>query len=124
MSHEVKTQKDNVLSEGLDIKALALALLLMAGLLLVLAGLTLFTQGQQGHFMIVAPLGWDRFESLSLIRETDGQIISMGGMSNILIVASEAPDFEDKVRAAGAWIVMNAPVILGCGDELILEAKV
>ena len=108
----------SVEAEGPDWRALFWALLLVLGLMLSLIAASLALRGEEGHYLVIAPPWSNQMESLVLLRGTEGQLVSTGGLENILIVASEEDDFVERVKAAGAWAVWPAPKLIGCGDVI------
>ena len=102
-------------SEAVDWKALAIAAVLALCFCLALAFVTLLRDGVEGHYLVVAPPWATSAETINLVTKADGALVSQGGLDNILIAASEAPEFADALRQAGAWAVFAAPRFLGCG---------
>ena len=41
-------------------------------------------------------------------------VIGSGGLPNIAVAAATRPDFAKALTAAGAWLVLPSPRLLGC----------
>lgn len=105
--------------ERLDVKALSWAIALGCFFVLVLSIATLTGKGEEGHFLVIASPWANSVQTLALVANTDAQIVSAGGLRNVITVASEQADFALVVKAAGAWAVWPAPTLLGCGGDTI-----
>lgn len=89
------------------------AALLVAGVLgLGLA--TALADGIDGQYVVIAAPGGGPNAAIGLLASIDGAMVAPGGFSNIIIAASDRPDFADQLRRAGAWAVFPAPRFLGC----------
>ncbi|MGA0541319.1 hypothetical protein [Neotabrizicola sp. VNH66] len=88
--------------------------LLCAGLA-GLAAASLQGVAGNGAWLVVAPPGYSLPETIGMVGAADGGLIDTGRFGNIVIAASAEPGFSDRLRAAGAWLVVPAPVTLGCG---------
>lgn len=109
------------MQEGLGIakaeegwQALRLPLL---GLVLGLLGFCiayLVTDSAEGQFIVVGPPLDGFAATVEIISKAEGALIAAGGVGNVLIAASDRADFPDRLRAAGAWMVLPAPKALGC----------
>lgn len=109
--------------ERVDVKALFWAGGLIVALMIALSIASLQLKGVEGHYMVIAPPWATQMQSLALLAGSDAQMVSAGGLQNIIIVASDQADFVEKTKRAGAWAVWPAPKILGCGGEFISKAN-
>ena len=91
--------------------------------LLFLVGLYLVGDGTPGRYLVLtSPLG-GRATGLEVASSADAAVIQYGGFDNILIVASDRPEAEALLHKAGAWMVLPAPRILGCGLSVDLGSS-
>lgn len=90
--------------------AIALAGFGIAGLAIA----TLFASHIDGQYLVIMPPSIAQPEVLDMVYRAKGGVVGFGGLSNIVIAASDKPDFEAAMRAAGAWLVMPSPRIFGC----------
>lgn len=61
--------------------------------------------------LVIAPPWSNAIRLLELIREADGRVLREAGMA---VAVSEHADFPQRLRAAGAWVVVNASSVSGC----------
>ncbi|MCB5411254.1 hypothetical protein [Pseudogemmobacter faecipullorum] len=108
MSSEIGQQDQ----EGQGLAALWPAGLMLCAGLAGLALATIFSDGVPGQYVVIAPPFGP--PALEIISQAEGAIVAAGGFDNVLIAASERPDFADELRRAGALIVFPAPAFLGC----------
>ncbi|MET0238257.1 MAG: hypothetical protein ABW184_00015 [Sphingobium sp.] len=73
--------------------------------------------GSRQYLVIAAP-GSSFGQTVNIVRASDGGIVESGRFSNIVIASSVRPDFVDALRRAGAWLVLAAPSLKGCGSAL------
>ena len=106
----------SVVRENIDWKALGLTLVLAVLLCAVLAFVTLLKDGVAGHYVVVAPPWTDAIETAAVVSAAQGDMVAMGGFDNVMIAASDDPEFASAAKAAGAWAVFAAPSVLGCGE--------
>jgi len=86
--------------------------LLIASVLL-LVWLQLRPVPAQPVIVFFAP-GTSPTEALADVIGAGGRLISLGAYSNSLIVQSEQLDFFDRLRQAGAWLIIDAGARGGC----------
>lgn len=64
--------------------------------------------------LVIAPPWSNAIRLLELIREADGRVLREAGMAGMAVAVSEHADFPQRLRAAGAWVVVNATSVAGC----------
>lgn len=84
--------------------------------LTILAAAYLQPSSKQGQYLVVAPPDWTLARTINLVILADGRMVRTGRFGNMLFAASSQPDFSATVRSAGAWFVLPAPALWGCGD--------
>ncbi|MPT46979.1 MAG: hypothetical protein E2598_00980 [Sphingobium sp.] len=87
--------------------------LLMIGIF-GLAAATLFSVPTGPQYVVITAPGSSLAETISVIAHAQGGIVSTGRYSNIVVAASDRPDFVQSLRRAGAWLVVNPTQISGC----------
>jgi len=90
--------------------ALALA---VAGLL-ALSLLTLGRPGTTGQFLVVTPPRLAPAAVIDLVHRAGGGSLGFGRLPGISLALSDRPDFAERARALGAWVVLPASADLGC----------
>lgn len=94
--------------------------LLAAGLIGL--GLASLTDGpNSGWYLVVAPPGSTRADTINLVSAADGRLVQAGRFSNIVIAGSARSDFPQELRKAGAWLAVAAPARGGCLDPSFRE---
>lgn len=90
------------------------ALLLMGLGTLWTAALTL--RPHDGEAMAaIFPLGATRDRSLAAASGTGAtDIVAFGNWPSVVLVRSDQPDLARRLRSAGAWLVVRAPLAAGC----------
>ena len=61
------------------------------------------------------PPWWRAERVLAAALGTEGAILRTGGLAGVLVVQSPEPGFADRLRAAGAWVLLNPRALGGCG---------
>jgi len=56
-------------------------------------------------------------EAIARIGGADGMVVRAGAFSNIVVAVGSAPDFIDRVREKGAWLVVDPRGLGGCFVE-------
>jgi hypothetical protein len=63
----------------------------------------------------VFPPGASRDQSLAAASGAGAtQIVAFGNWPSVILVRSDQPDLSRRLRAAGAWLVVRAPLAAGC----------
>jgi hypothetical protein len=61
------------------------------------------------------PPGATRDQSLAAASAAGAsEIVAFGNWSSVVLVRSDAPDLPRRLRSAGAWLVVRAPLAAGC----------
>lgn len=101
--------------DSLRLAALWPALLLVAlGFLGLVAG-TLTANAVPGQYLILAAPWRSPAQMLDMVWRADGGIAGFGALPGTVIAMANRPDFAEAARAQGAWLVLPAPTLLGCG---------
>ena len=82
--------------------------------LLWLIGATLTGPGSGGQLLVIGPPALDRDGVSGIVWQAGGAVIGSGGLPNIAVAAATRPDFATALTAAGAWLVLPSPRLLGC----------
>ena len=82
-----------------------------------LAGTTLAGAGIGGQLLVIGPPALDRDGVNAIVWQAGGAVIGSGGLPNIAVAAATRPDFAQALMAAGAWLVLPSPRLLGCFSE-------
>jgi hypothetical protein len=64
--------------------------------------------------LVVAPPGSDAARLLDLVGQADGRVLRGAGVAWMAVAVSERADFPERLRDAGAWVVVNAGGVAGC----------
>lgn len=56
-------------------------------------------------------------EALQVVAAANGRILSAGPRNWIVLARSDGPDFVDRLYASGAWLVIAAEGLRGCGPS-------
>lgn len=72
------------------------------------------TQAGQPVFVVAAPWS-DPVRTIDLVGRADGAVLRGTAIPWIAVAVSPRPDFPARLRRAGAWIVVNAALVTGCG---------
>lgn len=71
--------------------------------------------GPGGRFAVMAMPGSAPTQVYAIVAMAGGQFISNGGVPNVAIARSDAPDFRSRLYAAGALLVFNPLLAEPCG---------
>jgi len=63
--------------------------------------------------VIFAP-GTSLTEVVGRIAGADGAVLRAGAFSNIVVAVGSTPDFVDRVKRRGAWLVVDPQGLGGC----------
>lgn len=72
------------------------------------------TQAGQPVFVVAAPWS-DSGRTIELVGHADGAVLRGTAIPWIAIAVSPQPDFPARLRHAGAWIILDAALLTGCG---------
>lgn len=90
--------------------ALTLALVAVAPLLVLAI--------PRGETVAVVGAPWMAAEGMmAIVAKADGSAVRAGAHANVLIAHSALPDFVGRLYGAGAWLVMDARLGLGCSNS-------
>lgn len=93
-----------------NVAAYLLPALLSLGLPLTVAGTP---EAGRPVFVVAAP--WSGAgEAFELVRRADGLFLRGTALPWIAVAVSDAPDFAQRLRRAGAWMTINASSVAGC----------
>lgn len=93
-----------------------MAAAVVALLLLVLLALT--GGPDTGAYLVVAAPSPDRRTVVAAVHRAGGSVVSQGALPNLAVAWSDDPGFADAARDAGAWLVLPAPALEGCGSPV------
>lgn len=67
----------------------------------------------EGVAVVFAP--WiDEATAMSRVGAAGGAVVRAGGAGFVSVVIPQSPDFENDIRAAGAWLLLDPQVVGGC----------
>ncbi|MGE4322614.1 MAG: hypothetical protein AB7E60_06235 [Sphingobium sp.] len=89
------------------------ALLLVTGLA-GLAVVSILNGNASGPYLVIAPPGASLADTINLVGAADSRLVQAGRFPNMVIAASDQPDFAATLRKAGAWLAIPAPERGGC----------
>ena len=92
---------------------MGLALLLAASVLPLIAAADLPGKAQGTVAVVFAP-GTSSAAAVSAVAAADGLLVRGGGWSNVLVVRSDQAGFAQRLRDAGAWLVLDPQSAAGC----------
>lgn len=81
---------------------------------LLLAGATLWPRDGRAMAVVVAPYA-DSTAAIGVVIAAEGSIVAATPLASIVVARSDRPDFARRLYAAGAWLVLDAPI--GCEPE-------
>ena len=93
--------------------ALGLLLLLAASVLPLVAAADLPGKAHGTMAVVFAP-GTSSAAAVSAVAAADGLLVRGGGWSNVLVVRSDQTGFAQRLRDAGAWLVLDPQSAAGC----------
>jgi len=89
------------------------ALLLAVSMTPILAAADL-PGGSQGTLAAVFAPGTDQAEALAAVVQAEGLVVRAGGWGAVLVAHSDKPGFAERLRRAGAWLVVDPRSAAGC----------
>jgi hypothetical protein len=95
------------LTQGLAVMALA-----AFGLLAALMG-----GPASGQVAAVFPPWWDGTRSVNAAAEA-GSVLRLGPLSFVVLIVPEALHGRQRLRRAGAWLLLNPRGLPGCGPDI------
>lgn len=90
------------------------ALCLMAVGVIALLGAMLTPTGVNYQYGVVLPMWSDLGETLAMVGQANGEIISINDKTGIALVYSDEDDFVSRIYEAGAWLVFEPLELGGC----------
>jgi hypothetical protein len=63
------------------------------------------------------PPWWSAARVMASAAGTNGAIVRFGGFQTVLILAAGGPDLTDRLRRAGAWLVVDPGILGGCAKQ-------
>ncbi len=63
------------------------------------------------------PPWWSATSAMTSAAAANGAVVRFGGFRTILILAAGDADLADRLRHAGAWLVLDAEVLGGCAAQ-------
>lgn len=90
--------------------AAALSIVGLSALLLA----SLSSAASNGQYVVVAAPWSSLGQTIRLVGAADGDLVQAGRFANVVIAASDLPDFPTAARNAGAWLVFASPRLAGC----------
>jgi hypothetical protein len=89
------------------------ALLLAASTTPIFAAADLPGRSQGTLAAVFAP-GTDQAAALAAVVEAEGLVVRTGGWGAVLVAHSDKPGFAERLRRAGAWLVVDPRSAAGC----------
>lgn len=93
--------------------AWALPVMTMLSSLAGVAWLTLAPQPDR-PLLAIFPPWWDRARAVEAVIGADGRLVGLGAWPGMLVAAAPAPGLPERLRAAGAWLLLDARNAAGC----------
>ncbi len=63
------------------------------------------------------PPWWDSARAEASVVAAGGTLLRLGAWSAVVVTASDDPEFAVRLRAAGAWLVLDPQALGGCLTE-------
>jgi len=79
--------------------------------------LTYFSTPTAGVVAVIFPFNYTQNHSFAALSQTDARIIRQGQTQNIMIIATNDPNFTETIKNKGAWAVVNPLYIGGCSPR-------
>jgi hypothetical protein len=99
------------------LRGLAITGLAAGGLLAALTALP-----ERGPVAAVFPPWWDGMRAITAASE-GGSVLRLGLMNFVVLVAPAEPADRDRLRRAGAWLLLNPRGLIGCGIRTGLQSN-
>ncbi|MGY2049340.1 hypothetical protein [Methylobacterium sp. JK268] len=71
----------------------------------------------RGPVAVVGPPGDGLPAVARIVAAAGGAILAQGRFGNLLVAVSDAPGFARRLYAAGAWLVLDPRLAVGCGPD-------
>lgn len=92
-----------------------LALPLALGVPLIAAGAGLRADPEsRAPVAAIFPPTYSRDATLAAVAETGAALVAPGGLPSVFIVQSDAADFPNRLKQAGAWFVLSSDAAAFC----------
>jgi hypothetical protein len=75
---------------------------------------TLSPSSARGQYAVMAPPWYDLAQTVALVAAAGGDLVDLGGLTNIVVVHSSEPGFVRALYRAGAWLVLDPGLLRGC----------
>jgi len=95
------------MSHNENMRAVIPALLLLVLSLGILGYMHVRPVNDKAPMLAVFPMDMDTVEAGLLVSRTGGKIIRAGAMSSSIIVQSNQEDYAQKLKSAGAWLLLD-----------------
>ena len=117
MTLQQPSQTTDATGTGKPGRSLAAALAVV--LLLAVSTLPIFAVADlpgnaRGTVAVVFPPGTERSVALAAIAEANGLVVRGGGWGSVLVAYSDEVGFAQRLRRAGAWLVVDPRSAAGC----------
>jgi len=95
--------------------AVALAAAMLMGSVVATAALAIAPGADQAApVAALFPPWWTAEEAYVAAASTGGAIVRQGALPSLLVVQSAEPGFRGRLRAAGAWVLLDPKAVGGC----------
>jgi hypothetical protein len=75
---------------------------------------TVWPTGDKDQYAVVAPPSYDLARTIGLVDAAGGDILEVGGSTNVIIAHSADKHFVAALYRAGAWLVIDPLHLRGC----------
>jgi hypothetical protein len=103
-------------------RAILIVLCLLIGLVGLAGGLLTVQPDRNGAIAAVFPPWWSASRSLAAAAEA-GDVLRGGAFSFVLIVTSQRPGLDSRLRAAGAFMLIDPLDLAGCRPSLTTRER-
>jgi len=70
------------------------------------------------HFVAaVFPPWWSEARSIAAVVSAEGALVGRGGLASIVVTRSDLPDFDARLRQAGALVLLEPSRLLSCSGN-------
>ncbi len=67
-----------------------------------------------GPVLVIAPFGKSEAATMQIIAAADARFLARGRFDGTMLVAADKPDLVGRLYAAGALLVLNGDLFIGC----------